>query len=656
MFPVENNNNSDWTPDFSTHNQGVADYFQPSQEDFFAGQGSSIPPSLVERVKSPKELADTIYCEMEFGDNPLQAFLTEWNKITDSLIQREVLRELSTQPRFLLYYIAQKGAFFLTKGEELQILSTAIQNHFGLQSPEAIDFYLFAIQSTKENSIYLEALFICAKPTFLAKARELSMDTKTALSFAERLSQKDLAAANAFVEARSLDVVFWEGKVLLKDTKENIDLFLKALPSLRMEEKGALLLSKNSQTLEMLFGNLPYTQKNKKALNAFVVCVMARSIRGKPDLIWEKKAAKQSKAFRDNVYTASAVRYMEKVSEWKKRFLDEDISHMLDKVFYGEEDVKKRLPLLHTLTTLKVPELLSLPTPLSLEELENILRVRGEELLECSREESAILTELFSKWRAPLAVLRLCIAIDTLPEETRIKARTSLKNFLLHYAKGEYEVWRYEESPHLNAMREASILTELLDQWWRGSHPPEPFLEHFQLELTSDPADFLLTGEECGGCQRLDGEPRYIFPILGLMDGAFKMLVVRDLETGRMTSRAFVRWLTDKESGKGVLLVEPPYTFNFNPTHTKGMIDYLERLIAASGQSIPIVISPASLALFSVTERVRSYANPLHAEGLMAPKVFSDTYGISQGFNNEASTKTNGIYVLENIFEITNSK
>lgn len=489
-------------------------------------------------------------------------------------------------------------------------------------------------------------------PSFKCKNEELFMPTLRILAEEE---PKEFVLIMEKLHIRSRKNLEELANLLLKsetrltaDTKENFALFLREFLSLRLGEKKETFLKYLFQQagaldLEMLFAKLPETQKKTKCVNAFAPTVFARFVRGKSDTEWEKKIGTEHRLFRDNIHAEAAFVWMCQVQELKERFADEDIELILNQLFFDKESIPKRLDLLRSLLELRTEELLAIPTPLPLAALENMFRVRGIELLDLPKEKAILLMEKVLKWRSPFALFKFLIKVDTLETSKRVVARSAVREFLLHYLDGTYETWRYERSPHLQAMRDQGFMDADLEEWWKRTPASEDFDSQHTIEITSDPVDFFLCGDECGGCQRLSNDIQYVLPILGLMDGMFKMVVIRNKQTKKMITRSFVRWMSDKEGQKPALLLEPPYTLNYNIAHAHQILSYLKKQVKMAPREFPLVISHHFIKAYN--HPTTPFPHPLYAEGSFAPLVFSDTLGFEKS-GGEGGIKTDGHYVL----------
>ncbi|MBM3202243.1 MAG: hypothetical protein FJZ56_07550 [Chlamydiae bacterium] len=438
---------------------------------------------------------------------------------------------------------------------------------------------------------------------------------------------------------------------LSQNAKENLQIFLNEVLALRLENKKTALMKKickaSTADLELLFKDLPLNQEKKKAKSCYVVCVFARFIRQSPDKAFEQKLAKNAKILRDNIHTQAAIQYLETVSSLNRFFKAQHIDNMISQLVYENESIAERIPLLLTILQLNSAEF-KLHGPLSLEELKFLPKKYAPELFRLDEEKSSKILDYFEKSRSPLAILYFMTKINNLNQEPlRNQVLASAEEFLQTIANGTYDTWRYENSPHIQEMLAIGAMSEELLDSWKAPHSQISLNDKLQIDLSSDPTDFLLTGDECGGCQKLTLEPYDISAILGLMDGAFKMVVVRDKETGKMISRAFVRWMLDQETNKPVLLLEPTYTLNTSHSYREEILQYIESYTNHVG--VDLVVSPHFSNSYGVKGRSRKYGNEIHSLGSTAPLVFSDTYGYENG---SGGTKTDGNYSLKDVLKV----
>lgn len=479
----------------------------------------------------------------------------------------------------------------------------------------------------------------------------------------EDLRLKDRNNINSIVE-----ILVKNFPEIESDTKENLKIFLNELASVRLGERKNKILkhifNADRAELERLFSTLPLTQTGTKCKNCFVPCVFARFLHGKTDTKWEAGAAKNYRVFKQSGDVVAAIQLMEKINEKKSTLTENDIDLLYSQFFSDKDSVPERNRLLQALLDLGSEAVLAREV-IPLAGLKNIFNVRSIELLEFSEEEKAaillkheegttfqkVIEDKLLSWRSPYTIFLFLIKIDTMPQADRVIARAAAKEFLTAYLSNEYETWRYERSPHLESMRRSGALNADLQNWWQENPAPLPLDANTTIELSSNPNDFMLSGEECGGCQRLNSTPDYVLPLLGLTDGVAKVIVIRNKQTGKMVTRAYLRFVTDKDSNKPVLLLEAPYSFQHNPIYTKAIFEFAKNHAATATQNLPVVTSPYFLPIFDVKTSMPNYPKPLSASGCFAPSIYSDAYGfeVSKG---EGGFKTNGLYTLLNTVQI----
>jgi hypothetical protein len=108
-----------------------------------------------------------------------------------------------------------------------------------------------------------------------------------------------------------------------------------------------------------------------------------------------------------------------------------------------------------------------------------------------------------------------------------------------------------------------------------------------QCTLVDAAQDFLLMGEETGGCQSVDGDPELNKCLLGyLMDGKNRLIAVKD-KSGKLLARAILRLLWDEQHQRPVLMLERVYTMHTNPAYTQAILEMAKR--KAEEMNLPLV-------------------------------------------------------------------
>lgn len=467
---------------------------------------------------------------------------------------------------------------------------------------------------------------------------------------------------------------------LQADTRENIILFLRELFLVRAgDEKNGLINfifhEASTEDLEMLFSTLPTTGAATKAKKCFVVCVYARHVRGTKDAAWEIHAAQSHRIFKDTKHSAACIQYLHQVEACKASFTAGDINKMLNQTFYAGEKASERLELLIALMELRTGELL-VRDPMPIAAFHSIVEVRAVELLGISAAEQeeilaaakvsfdddtltfkGLVKRTFLSWRKPLTVFLYMVKIDTLEPTLRDRTRVAAHAFIKAYLMGNYIRWRKDSSPHLQAMRERELLAPPFESWWQEGSYTQPLSHYFggdakyagfTVEVSRDPCDFFLSGEECGSCQRFSNAGSFVLPLLGLMDGSFAMVLIRDPRTKKITSRSFVRLLSDHEGAKPVVLLENNYGSRGDSRYPTVLRDHAREFVKRAPTATRAVVSKYFTKAYNMGENPPKYPNTLHAEGCFAPSVYADSYGYEKT-HGHGGVKTDGHYTLEDV-------
>jgi hypothetical protein len=474
------------------------------------------------------------------------------------------------------------------------------------------------------------------------------------------------------------------------DSEENMTIFLTNIATARLGDRKNWLMQQifavTPHQLNFLFGNLPLTKENKKCISCFIPCILNRFIcyngQNGFNLQWEDAAKRNSRFFKDSNNLRSCIQLLDNIRENRWKYCDEDLNTILNQIFHisKEEElktsdrlnlIKNRINLLKSLLDLDALETFS-KSLISLEDLEEIFNARSTELLGFSVEEQTailarypdgttfkkLIKDKFLSWRSPHTIFLFLLKIDTMDPEEKEPARKAAKEFLTAYLSCEYETWRYEHSPHLKAMRQIGAMNENLQKWWQANPAPVLLDLNTTIELSSNPNDFMLSGEECGGCQRLNNPPEFVLPLLGLTDGVVKAIVVRNKETGKMVTRAYIRWLTDKTTKKPVLLLEKAYSFQDNSDHKEAILKYAQNYVLGTKnyldgatEDVALVTSFYFRPVYNITTPTHKYPHQLHAEGCFSPLIYSDAYGFSES-GGKGGFATNGHYIIKNTIQI----
>ncbi|MEC7839600.1 MAG: hypothetical protein VX777_06140 [Chlamydiota bacterium] len=90
-------------------------------------------------------------------------------------------------------------------------------------------------------------------------------------------------------------------------------------------------------------------------------------------------------------------------------------------------------------------------------------------------------------------------------------------------------------------------------------------------EITDDPESLLMMGSDCGTCQRVDGDSEYNQGLIGVFNGKYKLVTIREKDSNKVYGRCLLKVLIDKKTEQGVLFMERIYTNVSDPRVAKGI-------------------------------------------------------------------------------------
>ncbi|MEC7840067.1 MAG: hypothetical protein VX777_08515 [Chlamydiota bacterium] len=85
-------------------------------------------------------------------------------------------------------------------------------------------------------------------------------------------------------------------------------------------------------------------------------------------------------------------------------------------------------------------------------------------------------------------------------------------------------------------------------------------------QITDTPEDLLLMGSECGTCQRVDGDPVFNQGLMGVFNGKYKLVTIREEKSKEIYGRCLLKVLFDEKDNSGVLFMERIYVNSTDPT------------------------------------------------------------------------------------------
>lgn len=291
-------------------------------------------------------------------------------------------------------------------------------------------------------------------------------------------------------------------------------------------------------------------------------------------------------------------------------------------------DLCKRL---HTIAMLLGKEAFARCIHYSIEEIDNFFQeqfiklFRFENLLE-SQADLICLTrryfETFATFRQPLALFHL---FSTMVNQSK-EVIKNLQSYIYHVLNGDFFAYKYlqtDDQPHLEQLYQYRGVKEgwikeiepiiLRDKKESGDY----LLNHFTVEITSDPQDLLLLGTEVqGSCLSVFNNSNHNKALFGyLINGDVQAIVLKDRKK-RIQARAILRLLQNYQ-GRPVLFIEKIYA-------NKHKQAWLEAIVSmAKAKAISMMIPLYSAEPFSPEKSTEQ----LIFKGSRAAYVFSDAAG-----------------------------
>ncbi|MEC7839598.1 MAG: hypothetical protein VX777_06130 [Chlamydiota bacterium] len=122
-------------------------------------------------------------------------------------------------------------------------------------------------------------------------------------------------------------------------------------------------------------------------------------------------------------------------------------------------------------------------------------------------------------------------------------------------------------------------------------------------EITDTPESLLMMGSDCGTCQRVDGSPKLNRGLMGVFNGKYKLVTIRDKDSGKIYARTLLKVLLNKETNEGVLFMERIYTNAADPRLKLG----IRKLCLSHAKKM-------RMPLLQSSSRGRKYPNSIYSE------------------------------------------
>ncbi|MEC7839599.1 MAG: hypothetical protein VX777_06135 [Chlamydiota bacterium] len=189
------------------------------------------------------------------------------------------------------------------------------------------------------------------------------------------------------------------------------------------------------------------------------------------------------------------------------------------------------------------------------------------------------LDKAFHKYNIQLQIMVLRLLITDHPTLLQLK--------ILYEKVSSYEEFKYNI---MNLIENIQLKNQVV-------------LSNCIAEISDDPESLLMMGSDCGTCQRVDGDPEYNQGLMGVFNGKYKLVTIRDKDSGKIYARTLLKVLLNKETNEGVLFMERIYTKAADPRLKLGVI----KLCLSHAKKMGMPLLQSSI-------RGRKYPNSIYSE------------------------------------------